>query len=343
MPISAPDLAIIGKYSLEDYLKNNPVDQIGKDRPLLEMFTKQKRLAGGGKQYIVEQLRVKYDSNFQWFYGDDTVTYNRRDPLAQAEFDRGAAHDGFTLHEDDFINNGLILTDDKKAVMTSNEKVQLSDLFRENMVALKEGMQEALDYQIHLDGTQDADAVAGLDHLISLNGVGTVGGIDASANPYWQNNFATGVAGANLIDTMEKQFRACKKFRGKPSKIIVGEDFYDEYRLRAKGEVISHYETGGKVRSIDTGTDALSFHGIPLEIDFTFGDLDDALSPAIPWQKRCYMIDESSMKYRPIRGHDMLARSPDRDSDNYVWYWAITHRFSLTCNKRRANSVIALA
>lgn len=343
MPISTPDLATIGKYSLDDYLKNNPVDQVSKDRPLLSMLTNRKQLAGGGKQYIVEQLRVKYDSNMQWFYGDDTVTYNRRDTIEQSEFDRGAVHDGFTMHEDDFINNGLVLTDDRNEPMTSNEKVILTDLFKENMFALKEGLQEALDYDLHLDGTQDADAVAGLDHLISLDGTGTVGGIDASANPWWQNNFATAVAAGDMVETMEKQLRACRKFRGKPSKLIVGEDFYDAYRTQAKGEIAAHQDAGRKSRTIDTGVTGLYFHNIELEIDYTFADLDADLSPVIPWQKRCYMIDESSIKYRPIRGHDMKSRAPDRDKDSYVWYWAITHRFSVTTNKRRANSVIAIA
>lgn len=343
MPISAAELAKLGKYSLEDYLKNNPIDQITKDKPFMDLMMGRKATVGGGKQYIVEQLRVKRDNNFQWFYGNDTVSYNSRDPIEQSEFKRGAVHDGFTLHEDDFINNGIIVTDDNKEPMTQNEKVQLTDLFKEHMISLSEGMKEELDFQMHLDGTQDPDAVPGLDHLVSLNGVGTVGNIDATANPWWQNQFAAAIAPAALVETMEKQLRACRKHGGRPDKLIVGEDFYDAYRVAAKGELISHYETGGKVRSMDTGVEALSFHGIPLMIDYTFEDLDARLAPAVPWQKRCYMLDSKSFKYRPIRGHDMKTRDPKRDKDSYVHYWAVTHRFSLTCNKRRANSAMSIA
>lgn len=345
MPISVADLAKLGKYSLDDYIKNNPIDQITKDKPFMAMLMKRKQLAGGGKQYIVENLRVRRNSNFQWFYGNDTVSYNSRDPIEQSEFKRGAVHDGFSLHEDDFINNGVTVDDSSKEPMTRNEKVQLNDLFKENMIDLTEGMKEELDFQFHLDGTQDANAVPGLDHLVSLNGVGTVGNIDATANPWWQNNFAVGVAAGSLVETMEKQIRACRRHGGTPDEFIVGEEFYDQYRVEAKGELTSHYETGGKVRSIDTGVEALSFHGIPLKIDYTFADLDDRTAPAAgqEWQKRGYLLDSKSFKYRPIRGHDMNTRDPKRDKDSYVHYWAVTHRFSITNNKRRSNSVITIS
>lgn len=54
MPISTQDLAQLAKSSLDDYLRNTPVDQIAQERPFLQMLLKGKKPFGGAKQNIVE-------------------------------------------------------------------------------------------------------------------------------------------------------------------------------------------------------------------------------------------------------------------------------------------------
>ena len=83
---SGAELTQLGYIALDHYLKNNPVDQIAVQRPLLRKLMSRKRTFPGGKEDVVEQLRHKYDSNFQWYFGDDAVTYNRKDTVRQAEF-----------------------------------------------------------------------------------------------------------------------------------------------------------------------------------------------------------------------------------------------------------------
>ena len=345
MPITPAQLQMIGNHSIDLYLKNDPIDQIGKERPLVKALLGKKKPTSMGKEFIIENLRKDYQSNFQWYYGDAKVTYNKRDTLTQGKFTYGSAHDGFQLNEDEFLRAGIIVTDDNEAQATADEKVKIADLFKEQMEALKEGFEEKLDYEIHLDGSQHADAVAGLDQLISTDGVGTVGSIDATANPWWQNNFQTDVAGANMIEAMELQLKAITKHRGRVSKILMGPLAYDEYRLRAKAEVSRQVglNASGQSAVLDAGITGLNFHGIPVECDWTMADVQADTASLINWEKRIYMIDERHFCYKPIRGHEMKSRTPKRNDDEYIWKFALTHKFAITTNKRRAHGVTVLA
>ena len=47
MPISTQDLTKLAKSSLDDYLRNTPVDQITQERPFLNMLLKGKKPFGG--------------------------------------------------------------------------------------------------------------------------------------------------------------------------------------------------------------------------------------------------------------------------------------------------------
>ena len=195
MPFTAQEIVDAGKIGLDFYLAEKPVDQIAMERPLLKALQAKKKKAPGAKQYIVEQLRKNYGSNFQWYNGSSVVTYNRRVTNEQANYAWRSCHDGLALDEDRLAQNGITITDTSGPSNASDaEKIQLTNLFEEQSEVLRLGFQEQFSYQLHLDGTQSTDAVAGLDSLVSLAPTsGTVGGIDrgVAANAYWRNNFAT--------------------------------------------------------------------------------------------------------------------------------------------------------
>lgn len=345
MPFTAQELSDAGKYSLDFYLKNNPIDQIGTERPLLKMLQGTKKPFPGAKQYIDENLRTSYGSNFQWFRGDAQVTYNKRKPLDHAQFPWSSCHDGFSLNEDQLLQNGITMVEGKVSKPTNGEVSRLADLMDDNIQVLHEGFQQKFDYELHLDGTQNADAVAGLDYLISTDGtVGTVGGIDRATNTYWQSNSATAVAAANLIDTMEQKWRACSRNGGQPDFILAGETLIDTLRAQAQTEItrfITIPEKGGT--GLDPSVPALYFHGVPVMWDPVFLDLDTNLAPAIPWQKRVYFINRKFIRMRPAKGHDMITRKPPRVYDRYTYYWGLTWKGAVTMGRSNAHCLIAIA
>lgn len=360
MPISAAQLALGVNYQLEAYSKDDPIDQIGQERPLLNWLLSKKKVTGGGNEYFNEKVRKSYDSNYQNYRDDQQVSYNRRDTVRLAKFPWASFHDGFGLNEDELARNGIILTDDSEAQMTDAEEVQIVNLLEENFTALKEGAQENFDLEVHLDGSQDPEAVVGLDGLISTTpAVGAVGGIDPAlaANAYWRNNvnlaINTGTAGV-LTAAMQTTWRACARYGkgGPPDFILAGSAFVDAYikdaTLTQNRQLMITGKGGTPNISASVGTGQVAtgayFNGVQIMWDPTFDTLDDLLGAiTYPWKKRCYFLNSKFITLRPLQGHWMVNRKPPRVYDRYVHYWGLTSKYRITVKKRNAHAVLSIS
>ena len=357
MPFTTEQLSYGGRASIDFYLKNDPIDQININHPLLKKLMAEKKPYVGALQYVVEQLRYSNDSNFQSYFGDSLVTYNRKRTLQQAKYTWGSFHDGFGLNEDELTQNGILMTDDKASTPSAAEKIQLTNLLAENTETLKLGFQENFDYMIHRDGSQAATDIPGLDALVSTTPTVSlvVGGLDQSLYPWWQNTAITGISTAvagNLTNQMELAWRDCTRYGGlTPDLILCGEEFLDAYRVDCKSSIIRNVfmkDGMGKGVTLDgsVGSGAktgLSFKGLELDWDPVMSILDALDAPAIPWSKRCYFLNMKYLKLRPIQGHWMISRTPPRVYDRYVHYWGLTAKAALTTGKRNAHAVLSIA
>src|SRR5690606_381916 len=110
MPFNAEQLAYAGRHAIDFFLRNDPIDQINVERPLIKKLTDGKQEYTGALQYVVEQLRYSNDSNFQSYFGDQQVTFNRKRTLQQAKYAWCSFHVGFGLNEDELTQNGIIMT-----------------------------------------------------------------------------------------------------------------------------------------------------------------------------------------------------------------------------------------
>lgn len=351
MPFTSEQISYGGRAAIDNYLKNKPVDQINTARPLIDKLMGGKKEWGGGLQYVVEQLRESNSSNFQGYFGSGQVTYNRKRTLNQAQFAWGSFHDGFGLDEDELTQNGIAFTDSRSATPTDAEMVQLTNLITENTETLRLGFQEGMDLMLHRDGTQDADEIAGLDHLIAVDPTtGTVGGIDASTATWWRNQVSLNVSIANLLQVMEQQWRECIRYGGEaPNCILVGGTFVDAYRSAATQAISREVQVtqGAGATTMDAGigngvSTGLFYKGVELIWDPVFDVLDTADSPTQEWASRCYMINTKYLTLRPIKNHWMIPRKPPRVYDRYVHYWATTAKAAMTVGKRRAHSLITV-
>lgn len=353
MPFTSLEITEAGKIGLDLYLKNNPIDQVAIERPLLKALQGKKSSAPGAKQYIVEQLRYRYQSNFQWFNGSQVVTYNRRQSIEQASYAWRSAHDGFALDEDRLAQNGIKIDENSHAggKATDAEIIQLTDLLKEQTEILRLGFEEKFSQALHLDGTQSADAITGLDALVSLTPTtGTVGGIDRAAggNVWWRNYAITGVTTTtttgNILDYLEVAYRNCVRNGGQPDLIVAGSDFIDGFRnfmIKTYGRV--DYQGVGIFKNIEAGNEMLSFHGKPIVWSPEFYDLQALTGAGTSWEKRCYMLNTKHLKLRPLEGHDMITRKPPRAYDKYEYYWGLTWRGAVTQNRSNAMAVLAIA
>jgi hypothetical protein len=359
MPFNQEQLAYGGRAVIDNYVKNKPIDQINTAHPFYEMAVSKKKTWGGGLQFVVEQLRFSNDSNFQSYFGDGQVTYNRKRTLNQAKFSWGSFHDGFGLNEDELAQAGIIVTDDRTATPTDAEKVRLTNLIEENTETLKLGFVDNFDIMLHRSGAQNVNDIPGLDSLISLTpAVGVVGTLDAATTPLWRNYAASNVAQAAYIQGLELAWQSCILRGGKaPDVILAGQAAINVYRAQAvlsSGSGITRQVvvggSGGNMKgttldaSIGNGVSTgLYFKGVEIKWDPTFEQLDTLDAPALQWTRRMYFLNSDTICLRPIEGHWMVSRRPPRVYDRYTHYWGLTGKAALTVNQRNANAVIHVA
>lgn len=347
MAFNSEQISYAGKAAMDFIMSGKPEDIYNTDRPLLKLLNGSKKSFPGAKQYINEKLRTTNDSNFQWFGPDEEVTYNRKRTLSEANFAWGSAHDGFVLTEEELLQNYISVTDDRNATPTTSEKHQFVNLITENTETLKLGFSEKLDYDLHLDGTQDADAIPGLDLLVSTTPTtGTVGGIDRATNTAWRNYAEVDIAAtAGLLQSrMEVCVRTLTRVGGNsPDIILAGSKFIDAYRTDALTGIERHVMNGRGNTAIDAGVTALSFKGIPIVWDPVMDDLQSALNPTVDWDKRAYFLNSRFLKLRPAQGQDMVVRKPPRVYNRYSHYWGLTWRGGMTITRPSAMGVLSIA
>jgi len=348
MPFTAEQISYAGKAAIDYIVRKKPEDLYNTDRPLLKKLQATKQSFPGAKQYINEKLRISNDSNFQWFGPDEQVTYNRKRTLEEANFAWGSAHDGFALTEEELLQNYITVTDDRNAAATTSEKHQFINLMRENTETLMLGFKEKLDLDLHRDGTQDVDAIPGLDALIALDPTtGVVGGIDRSVaanQAFWSNQYSLDITIANLLGEMETMWRACTRIGGNsPNFILAGSTFIDAYRAASKADLTRDVMVGQKGGyTLDAGNTGLFYKGIPILWDPVFADLDALDSPVDQWESRAYMLNTRFLKLRPAQGQDMVVRRPPRAYDRYTHYWGLTWRGAMTITRPSAMGVLTV-
>jgi hypothetical protein len=323
------------------------MDSINPERPYLAAMMAKKIETPGTKQYLVQQVRKANDHNFQSFYGSDTVTYNRKDTVEQAQHEYYSFHDGFSLHEDDFIRNGIAIGDGPGKQATADEKVNLTNLLQENTETLRLGCEEQMNIAV-MEGAAGTYAVPGLDDMVEPTpAVGTYAGLNKATRPYWRNHAETALTTTATTGTIEegmrRAWRACVKYGGRPTNIFVGADFLDgfiNFMLHTYGRV--NY---GPVstKSVEGAAGQIFYEGVELVWDPTMDDTVLTASHAIAWEKRCYMLNMNEMKLRPIKKQWMVPRNPPRVYNKYEYYWGLTSRYYIVSGRPTAHAFVSIA
>lgn len=348
MPISNQDLQELAKVSLDEYLRNMPVDQIATERPLLKKLMEGRKSFLGAKQNVVENIRKSYGSNFNWAYGEAAVQFNKRNTTEQAAFPWRRAVDGLYIDYDRLFGNGIKVREGDRGAfkLEQNEKVQLVNLLDEQMESLKEGFMQKLDLDLHRSGSQSTDAVTGLDVLVSTApATGVVGGLDRATATYWRNYAETGISTATvgtLAQRMEFAWRKAIKNGGSPNFILAGGKFIDAYR---KEITVTNQADAKSVKTLDAGVGSgvntgLYFKGVEIIWDPAFEDLDALDTPAIEWEKRCYFLNTKFLK---LRDDDIDIVTPIRPHDVLAMYAMVNLRLALSLSRGNAQAVLAIA
>jgi hypothetical protein len=211
-----------------------------------------------GGYEIQKPLMYAENGTIQRYSGYDTLSTAASDVLTSAKYE--------------WRQIALHVTASGKEVRENNSKERMIDLVKARReVAMKTGS-NFLSRDMYSDGTA-SNQINGLQALVSTDGTGTVGGIDASAQAWWANQFkemtgtnlAASPSAANAV-SMKGDMNALwlKLNRGmdKPQLVVMSHDFYALFELGE--QQLQRYRDAGLAKA---GFDALKYKSADVIFD----------------------------------------------------------------------------
>jgi len=304
--------------------------------PTLNMF----RAKGGAKSTPVRgaykcHLASQRGKKLQGISGRDIHRFDSVDTLFDIEFSVGRVHLG-----DEWVHQQLSEAGIDIDRVTQEAPIDVnkggwwskgSDAF-EVLVNLADQKLDALDLnytqELNKDfwrsNVSDAKKWPGIDAVlpVSSNTSGSIGN-RSRTNKLLRHQLATSAAHLDIESTLNDQRRACNKRTQDGTKVnmmVCGETVYKVIveRMFSGSSAItapritrnldnakSDAQARGDKLGIGFPDDAIYMAGVGLiMIEPVFEDLDAEDAPAIPWQKRWFMVNTEHLAFKPTRNKD---------------------------------------
>lgn len=267
---------------------------------------------GGGKQ-IEEDLSIKENSNVGFVAYNETVGTDAVDVLQQAIFDWKFCYGNAVLYGAEID-------------MASDSKYRKHKLVENIVLNAEETMVNKIGEALF--NTADTDSITGIPLLIADNGLGTVGGIDASTYAKWQNQYqnVADLTASALQLGMAELYRKCTRGKSAPDLIVTTPALYG---LFESGLTPQQRFTTGKLA--DAGFEALKFHGA----DVIF----DENCPA----NRMYFLNTRAMAFNFHSDRMFKVGSMEKLFGQEKYAWPITSMCNFSVRSRRDLGVLVVA
>jgi len=203
-------------------LRNHPgqvYDNVSNHNALfarLRQRGKIKRINGGYE--IVRNLDYAENSTFQWYDGYEVLNVGQSDVLSAAKYDWKQA--------------AVNVVASGKELRMNNGREQIVDLAEARTTNAMRTMANQISNGIYSDGTgSDSKEIGGLDLLIQTDGNGVVGGIDASSNAFWANQFKDGgtITTTNIKQSMNELWLDTTRGADKTDLIVSSNEIFNTY------------------------------------------------------------------------------------------------------------------
>jgi hypothetical protein len=297
-------------------------DNMSKNIALLSRLQERENVSpvSGGRS-IVEELEYAENSTFMYYSGDETLNVMNSDVFTAAEYDWKQCAVAVKI-------NGLEL-------LKNSGREKVIDLLEARIKNAEKTMLNNLSTGVYSDGTgTGGKQIGGLQLLVSDAGTGTVGGINSTTYPFWQNQVydfsANGVSASALTiqDAMNSLYLATSRNRDAVDLIVADNTYFGFYwkSLQAIQRV-----TNDKLAS--AGFQTLKFMGADVVFDGGFS----GTAPAA----HMYFLNTNYIKFRPHRDRNMVPMNPDRFSVNQdAMVKLIGWAGNMTCSNRSLQGVI---
>ena len=201
-------------------MRKEAIDNIFKATPFWFWLTaKERRRTEQGGRWIGVPLEYRKNETVQSFGKGDTISTQDTDPLTMAKYDwKYVAGTIVRYYQDDQQNRG---------------KAQIMSLAKAKFRNLEQSLIDKLEADLFGDGTGNSGKdIHGLGLLVSENGTGVVGGINASNETWWKNQYkdmTNRTPTTYLLSDMRTMFNDCSKGNDTPTIIVTDQSSYELY------------------------------------------------------------------------------------------------------------------
>jgi len=268
-------------------------DNLSKNSPFLDLLRKKGNIKSGGVQ-LTETIMYASAGNVKRYSGFDTIDVGVNNSHSMAAYD-------WKQYASPVAISGLEMT------QTSGSKQAILDLVGQRVEASTAGLKNLISDDLFSAGTADGGKqIGGLQLLVADSPTsGTVGGIDRSANVFWQNvsfdattNGGAATTATNIAGYMSRVMQRISR-NSKSADIILLDDYYyslfDQYMMS-----IQRLPDGGG--TAEAGFQSYLFKGAKVYNAGGFQGpdstpFDGTVAGGIPYQ-HAYFLNSDTLKLR---------------------------------------------
>ncbi|HAU29883.1 MAG TPA: phage major capsid protein [Rhodospirillaceae bacterium] len=194
-------------------------DNITKHNALLRCISDKGNVTPATGRDIVQELEYAENATVKWYAGYETLDTDPSDTFTAAEFQ-------YKQMAGNVVISGL------EQVQNSGKEA-VHNLVKSRIKNLDKSLRNALAGALYANGTgNDGKEIGGLQLLVADTGLGIVGGIDASANAFWQNQVvstAAAPAATNIQTSMNSLWMKCIRGADKPDIVVADANYFRAY------------------------------------------------------------------------------------------------------------------
>jgi hypothetical protein len=249
------------------------------------------RVIEGGKQISCPLTYA--EETFLWYLGTQLLSRATKETISEADYAPATAVASVTLSGPDLAMN--------------RSRERILNLLEGKLDNAEATMKNNITKAVYGDGTV-TNSFAGLKAFVTTDGLGIVGGIDASTWTFWKNQFqsvarATGLQYPALAAGMGALWMKLIRGAEKPDLIVADGEIYSTYE---SGLQVNQRYADAKLGSL--GFETLKYKSAPLVFDGVATGLTGA-----------YYLNTKYMKFEIYSGRnfealDLPDQSPDMDA-----------------------------
>jgi len=309
--ITATTLANYRKTLADNVLKHNPLLNKLSERGNVDP-------ADGGYT-ILENLMYAENGTFQWYAGYQQLNISASDVISSAAYDWKQA-------------NANVSISGREQMINAGRAAQF-DLVKSRILVAEKTMKNNVSASLFYSNTESGGlAIGGLQFLVpDLPTSGTVGGIDAAAQTWWQSQYydfsTAGVTASSstIQHAMNLIYLQTLRGRDEVDLILSGKTYYTYYWESLQAQ--QRFTQSEKAKA-----------GFPGGLKYMNADV--FYDPSETTGTRMYMLDTEYFHFRPHKERNFITdpekASVNQDAIVIPLYWG----GNLTCSNRSLQGVI---